>query len=517
MKQTIFFCGLVIALTATGLAQDMDTPVWEKFGINGQKHTFDQVYVSKNSPTYGGYNVLKNLTNKIRYFHQMEDDYPRATGSCPATQAPAYGSFQKSMPDLSSLPVGGFKNEPYDRMHNTPLLRLLHGVRDSLEIQTTLMVFNNGTDKRFPNRMWSYEELGNVDAIATYAYAFAALWDRTHDAENTLISPIVELGNEPWGNITPKGNRLFLEGFKKGFTQFYGSTNPKDWRIQLAAPALQAYNPKSVWGAAQNGSDYIGSYLRGASFDTLSYANTHSYSHVQGTLKLTAKPEAPNSGFQQVFDLRKWLVDNGAEATKVLVTELGWDSHTVGEQAQGVYLTRSLMILGARDWVERVFWYEDVDNPNMGTGLYSTSGLLKVAPANPVARKQGPPKAAYKFALQLKNVLGDAKVIQILQENYEAYAYLLEKSDNSRWLCIWRPGNINNVSTPDIPTKVMINTDFVPKNIGRRYKIDGNIQLDAQLKSKSKGATEAGASKFTPHRNRFEIEASPILYFYEIL
>ncbi len=517
MKQFAFMLGLMVVLSTVSTAQDMDTPVWEKFGINGQKHTFDQVYLPENKPAYGGFNVLKNLTNKIRYFHQMEDDYPNVPGVSPATHLPANGHFQQNTPAISNLPAGGFTEESYGRMHNTPLLRLLPGVQDGLEIQASLIVFENGTGKRFPNRTWTYDELGTVDNVARYAYAFADLWNQDSNTAYTHIAPILELGNEPWGAITPQGNRLFFEGFKKGFTQYFGSADPDDWSIQLLAPAMQAHTPAGVWGVNQGGSDYIGSYLTGASFDTLAYANVHLYSHIEGTLRLEAKPEAANSGFQHVFEMRKWLDENNAADTKIMVTELGWDSHTVGEAPQGVYLTRSFLILAARDWVERIFWYEDVDNPNMGEGLYSTSGLLRPHPENPILRKQGAPKLAYKYALQLKNVLGDAKIIRILQENTEAYAYLLEQSDGSQWLCVWRPGYINNIPDPDIPTQVLINANYVPPAIGRRYRINGDIELNATLGSSSKGQPENGASFFKPHGHRFEIEASPTVYFYEIL
>lgn len=514
----LWFIALFISLSFLGFGQDLDTPTWSKFWVNGQKHTFDQVYVPANNPNYGGYNVLKNITRGIRYFHQMEDDYDNVNGRAPATNEMAYGGYNVNDSKFANLPVGGFATEPYDRAHATPLIRLLNGIRDSFEIQATLMVFsNNGIyAKGFPNRMWHINEVGNLDSIAKYAYGIAALWDREAKAENVYISPVLELTNEAWGSITKAGVRRWYKGFFQGLTKYYGNGNKAFWGFDLAAGAFQAHDASDVWGNQANGEgDYLPSIFTTTTiWDTLTYATAHPYAFTDGTISLVEHPESATGEFRYYQDIRNYLVSINKANVKLMVTEFGWDSGTVGQQTQGVYLTRGFLMLAANDWIERIMWYEDVDNPNLGTGNYSSSGLLTNDAG--AARKQGSAKAAYKYALQLKNALGDAKIIAKIQENTTAYCYLAQKSNGDSLLITWRPVNVNNDATPDDPQAVSVNSSL-SFTLGDMYKIDGDIGLDAVLNSTSKGIAYNGASRYGEGTaSTFVIEASPVVYIYEV-
>jgi hypothetical protein len=540
MKNIILWFLFLVPFLAIG--QDA-TPIMEKFGINTQKHSYDQVYLSNNNPNYP-INVLGNLTTKLRYFLQQEDDYPNVAGRAPGTQQPAFVGYELFDPsDISTFPVGGWdytvteqNSVVYaDRRMQGHRDRLKDAIEDGFNVQSTLMMFNNGRagNLGFPNRTFEYGEIRTstrqaaIDSIAKYAYAYASLFDQSvnnqiNGSSGENLSPFLEIQNEPWGVITPDGNRLFLDGFVKGLTQFYGTGDPTQWGIKLIAPAMQAFDPTGFWGDAQGGSDYIGSFTTGATFanDTLVYANVHNYGYQVGPFdgQLTYHPEDPNGKFREELEtMIDWLDNNGAPNVKVIATEYGYDSGTVGEAAQAIYLVRATLMLGANPRVAYHYMYEDVDNPALGTGVYSTSGLLTADPPAPsVQRKQGAAKQAYRAALQMKNALGDARVIEVLAENPSVYCYLLEKSNGDQMIAVWRPDNINNDATPDDPQDVTITFATPPTQIGDMYKIDGNIGLDATLGSTSKGIALNGDSRYTNNGTGFTIEASPVPYIYEI-
>lgn len=541
MKNIILW--LLFLVPFVGVGQDT-TPIMEKFGINTQKHSYDQVYLSNNNPTYP-INVLENLTTELRYFLQQEDDYPNVAGRAPGNNEPAFVGYQLfNSADISTFPVGGWdytqaqlNTVPYaDRRMQGHRDRLKTAIEDGFRVQNTLMMFNNGRagNLGFPNRTFEYSELlgGNsrqaaIDSIAKYAYAYASLFDQSinnqiNGSNGENLSPFLEIQNEPWGVITADGNRIFLDGFVKGLTQFYGTGDPTQWGIKLIAPAMQAFDPTGFWGDSQGGSDYIGSFTTGATFanDTLVYANVHNYGYQVGPFdgQLTYHPEDPNGKFREELEtMIDWLDNNGAPNVEVIATEYGYDSGTVGEAAQAIYLVRATLILGANPRVAYHYMYEDVDNPALGTGVYSTSGLLTATPPAPsVQRKQGQDKQAYRAALQMKNALGDARVIEVLAENPSVYCYLLEKSNGDQMIAVWKPDNINNDATPDDPSNITISYATPPTQIGDMYKIDGNIGVDATLGSTSKGIAQNGASRYSNLGNAFTIEASPVPYLYEI-
>lgn len=471
-----------------------------KFAVSAGKHTFDRGLNGLNSPTYTPEeNPILKLTNRVRYFHDMQNDDYAASGDTPTDSAPAYN------------PTG------FGRMHNTPLVRMKPALEAnsnlSIQLTPTTQIGAN-PPKPFPNRFWRENELG-ADSASRIANskawwdAFLVLYDRTDASEGYLIVDTVEFSNEAWGNeIGINTMKDWIDGMFDAFEAFYNSADPADWRIQIDSGALQAYNAAGRWGAA----DYVLNVMDAPDFARIDDIGVHNYSFFDGTLDLTAPPENANSEFRHLFTMIS-LLDTEGYSNDVKSTEYGWDSFDIGEFAQGAYCIRGLMYAGANPRVNMMCWYEDVDNPALGNGLYATSGLLTAVMPN---RYQGQDKQIYRMLLQLKNIIGDATPVRFIRQNDICVAILQSVSNaNTQFVALWTPTNVNNDTTATTVDGTITNTELAGFQYGTGYLIDGEgLNLDANLGSTSKG-TVIDSSNPQGNTTSVELKVSSSMVVYE--
>lgn len=481
-----------------------DTPLIgadSKFAISAGKHTFDRALNGLNSPTYdAANNPLYQITNRFRYFHDMQNDDYVASGDTPTDSDPAYN------------PSG------FGRMHNTPLVRMKPAIElnSNLKIQLTPTTqIGASPAKAFPNRFWRSNELG-ADSTARIANskkwwdAFLALYDRVDETEGYLIVDVVEFTNEAWGNdIGVDTVKDWIDGMFQAFEAFYSSTDPANWRIKIDSGALQAYNASGRWGLA----DYIDNVLDSADYAKLDAIGVHNYSFTDNTLSLTEPPESDNSEFRYLFTMRDFLATEGV-SNNVKSTEYGWDSGNIGEFAQGAYCIRGLMYAGADTKVDLMTWYEDVDNPPLGTGLYATAGLLNAVMPN---RYQGTTKQVFRMLVQLKNVIGDATPIKFIKQNDICVAILQSvATPSTQFVALWQPSNVNNQANATVIDGTINNAELAGFTYGNGYLIDGNgLTFDANLNSSDKG-TITDSSNPTGSGSTIELKVADSMVVYEL-
>ncbi|MEM9991469.1 MAG: hypothetical protein AAF738_06865, partial [Bacteroidota bacterium] len=361
----------------------MARPTFEDLlGINAGKE-WDQLY-NQNNPY--GYNPLQNIFKQVRSFHLMEDDYPR--GETPATAPPdvqlpgekrAWGRmnnyqlrYQKWKKDFPSLRVSMTGIIEYDKKTNQTRIR------------------------KFPSKWYSKAQWGNdvkrVEANARlYALKFIQLY--APKGKSALVDTL-EIGNEPWGDVGLDTYQAIVRGVIGAVENYYGENAP----IRLASAAFQAHNPSHIWKAKNvtyPTGDYIGRALTKTLCQKLHELTVHPYSFTTGSVKLVEHPESSASEFQHATDLFDFAAQMGRPNMPIAATEYGWDSETVGEKTQAIYLLRNTLQM-ARLGFHKLYIYEGLDNPGLGNSIYNSSGLFQVQNKQ---RFIGAPKAAYNVLL----------------------------------------------------------------------------------------------------------------------
>ncbi|MEN0047131.1 MAG: hypothetical protein AAF806_08750 [Bacteroidota bacterium] len=442
-------------------------------GINAGKE-WDQLYNQNNSY---GYNPLLNIFSHVRSFHLMEDDYPK--GELPST----------AKPDVQLEKSGG-----WGRMNNYNA-RYKRWSQDFETIRVSLtgiVAFDKKTKKarfrKFPSKWYSKADWGgDFKSIKANGKRYGEAFFRLHIPLSNKIAPListVEIGNEPWGDIGIEGYQAVIKGVIEAYKEYYGNAP----LLTLSSAAFQAHQPKHVWKCREcnyPSGDYVAKMLDEEIYSNLHELNIHPYSFLIGSVKLIEPPESESSDFshaQSMFAYRRRI---GRPDMKISATEFGWDSNTVGETAQAAYTLRNILLM-SRMGFHKCYLYEGLDSPRI-KGLYGSSGLFTVKmPGRHILK----PKLIYKSLLQFMNILGDLQFKAVIQEDEEAYIYLIGNEQKNTHLVAWCPLNINQqnnadqsdwVSLPDFTRqyKVVPSTSF--------FKLDGDIQLDEQLRCQTLG------------------------------
>lgn len=243
---------------------------------------------------------------------------------------------------------------------------------------------------------------------------------------NGLIK-VMEVGNEPW-DYPPAFYQTVLQGFVNGSK----AGNPN---LLVTSGAFQAHDPKAL-------GNYFGNHVPSTVAPMLDIVNSHHYSFLSRPdgVRIAVHPEHPESAFNEVRNVLRWR-DANMPGKPVWVTEWGWDSHGVNEScantecvseaAAALYGVRGLLIL-TRSGVERATWYFFANTATCNT-LFCRSGLTGSKNVN-FAKK----KVFYSLQALLHHA-GSTSFLGTIQEDRDAYIYVLGNNNDPTHIVAWRP------------------------------------------------------------------------------
>lgn len=274
-----------------------------------------------------------------------------------------------------------------------------------------------------------------------YGYAYAQYFGPTNGKGYVQT---IEVGNEPWtyDNAT---YRDILAGMAQGI-------KAGDPAIQVLPCALQATDPSVDLGTEDL--NYLGSKVGESQASLLDGLNIHAYSFATDELgtRRGVHPEAFNSDFQNIRNMVRFR-DANMPGKPIYLTEWGWDTNGAGascthgecvsEQAGALYAVRGALI-AQRYGVERATYYF-YGNTDQGSTLFSRSGLVGNSAGN-FQKKKG-----FNALESLVNQLGDRHFIEVVQEDENAFVYLLgDANGNVTHMVAWRPVDAANSATINV-------------------------------------------------------------------
>ncbi|MEM9983793.1 MAG: hypothetical protein AAF804_01740 [Bacteroidota bacterium] len=280
-----------------------------------------------------------------------------------------------------------------------------------------------------------------------YGLSFARFFGPTYG--NGQVE-IVEVGNEPW-KYDSTIYRTILRGMTRGLKE-------GDPAMTVLPCALQAYNPGAE---ATSNKNYIGARISATEADLIDGLNIHPYSFYKGVdgVRRAVHPEHNYSQMRGILNAIRWR-DHNMPGKPVYVTEWGWDSdgatqscvhnECVTEDAAAAYVSRGLLMMQRMGVEKAAYFYHS----NLwGMTLFTRSGLTGGKEVNFVKKKS-------YYALQaLDSLIGDRHFLRALQEDQEAWVYLLgDSSGTATHLVAWRP-----VDGDDTQLKTLtLNTNLNP-------------------------------------------------------
>lgn len=415
--------------------------------------------------------------------------------------------------------------DPYQNYMNINYLNLLPIFQKfNTKIQATLTVVpdnfpsNIQSNYSFPATWWTEADWGTSESnIRTAARAYALMFARTYApkaADCSTCSIIVghlEIGNESW-NYSATTYKAIVDGFIQGIEDYYASDATN--KIKLIPAAFQSNHLENNVTPADAGQpatwkDYTGTRISPSHKCYLDGANYHPYSNdladISGSTanggnggcygeRLIAHPEkvvggVAKSKFLYMKNAWKWvqqnmtLTTNTAQKQNIFVSEYGFDSYNlqsgcakpwwctdpatvnnatgVGEEAQGVYLVRSSLML-ARMGAYRVHVYETIDGfvPTCDYA-YHSSGIWKRS-GNTVVEKNAK-KTLHKFIHLAGSYKFNSKISEVSDG---LYAYTLEDAAGvPKYLVAWKAVGIKDQSWTTIKSNIT-NNQVINLNIG---------------------------------------------------
>ncbi len=310
----------------------------------------------------------------------------------------------------------------------------------------------------YPDKWYSLSEWGGITNIeqnfANYLLPFITTYCPTDTSKPCLID-VLEIGNEPWGANYPgeAGYHKMLDAAVSTFTSYYGSNNPKDWRMKLSTAALEAHDSvPNNFGATEM---YIEDMVPASVRPYFDYVNIHPYAFPldNSFFGVNQRPESENGAFLTLKNMVEWR-NNQMSHAKVNVTEFGWNAGTpgdgcgpLGESTQAAYIMRAFL-LAARNDVHRAFVYAMTDASEYP--LYCTIGLYEDLSGNN-------PRKAFEAIQKMKSsTIGDKHFLKALTETADQpgdgingiYAYLFgDELGNPTHLVAWRPDSLSYENT----------------------------------------------------------------------
>lgn len=274
---------------------------------------------------------------------------------------------------------------------------------------------------------------------AAYAYgeAFAAHFGPSEG--NGLVTAL-EVGNEPY-EYEAAFYREVLRGMAGGVKA--GDPEMEVMPSSMSATGLVVEDEDGGWD--------LGTRVTEDHAGLIDAINTHVYAfhfEADGT-RTMVHPEHRDTGFQEVQNVVAWRNANMPD-TPVYVTEWGWPSggggeectgdECVSEHAQALYAVRGLLMLARWD-VARAHWFFFA-NLTSGSQLFERCGLTGSS------NTSFEPKQSYAALLRLRQTLGDRVFVDVLQEDDDAYAYVLGDADGTpTHVVAWMPVDADSEDT----------------------------------------------------------------------
>lgn len=343
-----------------------------------------------------------------------------------------------------------------------------------------------------------------------FAKYFGPSSTETYDGVKRFTVPLVEVGNEPW-KYDAALYRNILNSMAKGLDE----TDPA---IKIIPCALQAADKNvevNINGIFKN---YMGARIKESTLSFLDGLNVHLYAYVTDAFgKITATyPENSNSLFNEVHNAIRWR-DHNMPDKPIYCTEWGWDhqgagmqgcfnSECVSERAATAYATRGVLLL-QRLGLERATWffYADTEDTQVRDGQnyttrYWRSGLTGSKTDN-FAKKRT------FFALEsLVNQVGDKKFLKTIQEEDDAWVYLMGDDTNTpTHIIAWRPTDGDDLTTLEIDIAGEIID--VDNNITQYYIPKSAVALDGA----SSNGTPVALPKYKVDRMTLDIGTIPTI------
>lgn len=308
-------------------------------------------------------------------------------------------------------------------------------------------------DRSYPNKWYSLSEWGGLPNIKQNFKNYLLPYITTYcpsDTTKPCLIDVLEVGNEPWGDPYPgeAGYHELLQGAVEVFTSYYGSSNPKDWRMKLSTAALEAHDAfPNNFGATEM---YIEDMVPPSVRSYFDYVAIHPYAFPldNSAFSVNQWPESENGAFLTLKNLVDWR-NNQMPHAKVNVTEFGWNAGTMGdgcgplgESTQSSYIMRAFL-LALRNDIHRAFVYSISDESEYP--LYCTIGLYEDLAANN-------PRKIMESILKLKSSsIADKRFLKAITENTNQinkglngqYTYLLgDQNGMPTHLVAWRPDSL---------------------------------------------------------------------------
>ncbi len=333
-------------------------------------------------------------------------------------------------------------------------------------LQMTLTTVNSNFPKdiqaayNFPNQWFKGSDWGDARLSAkAYAMLFARAYAPKDGAYK--ICEVLEIGNEPWG-LKAETYQGIIDGFTEGFQSYYGD----DFKIKLIPAAFQGNHLENEVAAnweRPNWKDYFGTRLNTKNRCLLDGVNIHNYPNdlndraFNGWFKerLIATPESKSSAFLYGRNAWEWVNKNmPPHARNIYASEYGWDTRNdckekvnataVGEAAQGVYVSRALLMMSRMGVVKaNVFELLDDEGQNPCQFAYHSSGFYTLKGGKAEA------KSSVNILQGFIETFGNLRFKEALQESEDFFVYELTDG-NKNYLVGWLPTNVNNKSLDEI-------------------------------------------------------------------
>lgn len=423
-----------------------------------------------------GHNPFTGMFSHVRSFHLMEKDYqnhnsPWQGGCTSCFEANASQCTPAQRGELGPLRIGlnggvGLYKLRYENWKNDGFTN----IQASLE---AINIYCEPGARQFPQKWWDEEEWGGIDGVYGNAKAYGRVFAEEFCPNDwDCLVRHLEIGNEPWQYADPCFYQELIKGVIDGVKEHYeaqGIFDPNLWPMKLLPGAFQAFRDDIVqvpfetcdkFTFCPNRYDFIGDRIPKSYLPYLDGVSVHPYAFGTDNL-LDVRPEAPanQSELPRFKSMIHWMNEN-MPGKKVFVSEVGWDSYTVGQIAQGVYMLRSILLMG-KHHVFRTSMYTTRDQVgNSGSpdcfahGLYNTSGLLTdfQGPDNDECwPAPNSPKVIYHVIREALGLLNNKHYVSTLTESDDAYAYLIGDpgSEQGTHIVAWKPIDLNGSDNYD--------------------------------------------------------------------
>lgn len=246
---------------------------------------------------------------------------------------------------------------------------------------------------------------------------------------------ILEVGNEPWDH--PEG---FYRAILKGMADGAKAGDPNMFVLPAAFQATTP-DPDTTSG------NYIGTRVLPSIASNIDALNIHAYSfaHESDGTRIAVNPEHPESETHSVRNMRRFR-DANFPGLPIYLTEWGWDSDGAGEPATGsekvseyaqaLYAVRGALMF-AREGMDKITWYFFA-NTTSSSGLFGRSGLTGSKNTDFEL------KQSFTALEAFVNTLGDRHFVDVLQEDDQAWVYLLGDADGTpSHVVAWKPLDVD--------------------------------------------------------------------------